>query len=131
MRGAVTARSVFTAAQRGDDRARQAVADAALLVAKAICAVITVADPGLVVLGGGVGQATGFLEEVSAHVRRLAPVQPELRVSALGEHAVVDGCLAAGHDRMWQSVIAALAPAAAPAQRAATPPQRTAARASQ
>jgi predicted NBD/HSP70 family sugar kinase len=110
MRGAVTARSVFIAAQRGDERAKEAVAGAALLVAKAICAVITVADPGLIVLGGGVGQATGFLDAVSAHVRRLAPVQPELRVSALGEHAVVDGCLAAGHDRLWESATAALAP---------------------
>jgi hypothetical protein len=39
----------------------------------------------------------------------MAPVLPELRVSALGTDAVVDGCLAAGLDRAWQIVTARLA----------------------
>jgi predicted NBD/HSP70 family sugar kinase len=108
MRGPVSARAVFAAAAKGDERARTVVADEALLVAKAITAVVAVADPELVVLGGGVGQAEGFLDLVAAQVRPLAPVLPELRVSALGTAAVVDGCLAAGLDRAWQIVTAAL-----------------------
>jgi predicted NBD/HSP70 family sugar kinase len=104
LRGPVSARAVFAAADRGDERARQVVADEALLVAKAITAVVAVVDPELIVLGGGVGQAEGFLPAVAAQVRRLAPVLPELRVSALGTAAVVDGCLAAGLDRAWQLV---------------------------
>jgi hypothetical protein len=36
-------------------------------------------------------------------------VLPELRVSALGTDAVVDGCLAAGLDQAWQIVTARLA----------------------
>ena len=64
------------------------------------------ADPNLVVLGGGIGQATGFLDAVRRELRHLAPVQPELRVSALGPDAVVDGCLAAGLDRAWELVTA-------------------------
>ena len=75
-------------------------------VAKAICAVVTVADPDLVILGGGIGQAAGFLDAVRRELRHLAPVQPELRVSALGPDAVVDGCLAAGLDRAWELVTA-------------------------
>jgi predicted NBD/HSP70 family sugar kinase len=104
MRGPVSARAVFAAADRGDERAREVVAAEALLVAKAITAVVAVADPELIVLGGGVGQASGFLDAVSSEVVRLAPVVPELRVSALGTAAVVDGCLASGLDRAWQIV---------------------------
>jgi predicted NBD/HSP70 family sugar kinase len=102
MRGPVSARHVFAAADRGNARAAQVVADEARLVAKAICAVVTVADPDLVVLGGGIGRHTGFVDAVGRELRQLAPVQPELRVSALGPDAVVDGCLAAGLDRAWE-----------------------------
>jgi predicted NBD/HSP70 family sugar kinase len=111
LRGSVTARSVFAAADRGDPRAGKVVADEALLVARALCTVVAVADPELIVLGGGIGQADGFLAAVAREVRRLAPVLPELRVSALGTDAVVDGCLAAGLDRAWQIVTVGLAPA--------------------
>jgi predicted NBD/HSP70 family sugar kinase len=106
MRGSVSARHVFAAASRGDQRAVEVVAEEAVLVARAVCAVVTVVDPELIVLGGGVGQAAGFVDAVERELRRLAPVLPELRVSALGEDAVVDGCLAAGIDRTWDLVTA-------------------------
>jgi predicted NBD/HSP70 family sugar kinase len=113
MHGSITARDVFLAAEKGDDLAARVVADEAVLVAKAICAIVTVIDPELVVLGGGVSQATGFLDAVGTELRRIAPVLPALRVSALGVDAVVDGCLAAGIDRVWGIVSAA--PSAGPA----------------
>jgi predicted NBD/HSP70 family sugar kinase len=109
LRGRLTARSVFAAAETGDPRAGTVVATEAQLIARALCTVVAVADPELVVLGGGVGQAAGFLAAVAREVRRMAPVLPELRVSALGTDAVVDGCLAAGLDRAWQIVTARLA----------------------
>ena len=56
------------------------------------------------------GQADGFLTAVAREVRLRAPILPELRVSALGTNAVVDGCLAAGLDRAWQIVTAGLTP---------------------
>ena len=87
------------------------VAEEALLVAKVLCTVVTVVDPALVVLGGGIGQAPGFAEAVTRELRRLAPVMPEVRVSALGTHAVVDGCLAAGTELAWQQLTAPLAAA--------------------
>ena len=58
----------------GDERAAAVVADEAELVARAVCAIITVVDPELVVLGGGIGQAPGFAAAVAAQLRTLAPV---------------------------------------------------------
>jgi predicted NBD/HSP70 family sugar kinase len=108
--GPVTARYVFDAAEKGDERAARVVAEEALLVARAICAVVAVIDPDLVVLGGGVGQAAGFLGAVARELRAIAPVLPDLRVSALGADAVVDGCLTAGMDRVWDIVTDTSAP---------------------
>jgi predicted NBD/HSP70 family sugar kinase len=108
MRGSVSARRVFEAAAAGDERAAAVVADEAALVARAVCAIVTVVDPELVVLGGGIGQAPGFAAAVAAELRKLAPVMPEVRVSALGTEAVVDGCLASGAELAWQRLTALL-----------------------
>jgi predicted NBD/HSP70 family sugar kinase len=105
MRGPVSALRVFEAAARGDERAAAVVAAEARLVAKAISAVVTVVDPELVVLGGGIGQAPGFAAAVTAELRGLAPVLPEVRVSALGTDAVIDGCLASGAELAWTRLI--------------------------
>ena len=45
------------------------VAEEARLVACAICCVIAVADPQLIVLGGGIGQAPGFAATVTRSLR--------------------------------------------------------------
>lgn len=108
MRGQVSARRVFTAAAKGDERATAVVAEEARLVARVLCAVVTVIDPPLIVLGGGIGQAPGFAGEVTAELRQLAPVMPDVSVSALGTEAVVDGCLAAGTDLAWAQLTAAV-----------------------
>src|SRR5216683_3173553 len=114
MRGAVSARRVFAAAAGGDERAAAVVAEEALLVARVLCSVVTIVDPALVVLGGGIGQAPGFAEAVTRELRQLAPVMPEVRVSALGTDAVVDGCLAAGAEIAWRQLTATLPAAAGP-----------------
>ena len=113
LRGSVSARRVFAAAAAGDERAAAVVAGEARLLAKAISAVVTVVDPDLVVLGGGIGQAPGFAAAVTAGLREFAPVMPEVRVSALGTDAVVDGCLASGAELAW-SRLTALLPAPQP-----------------
>jgi predicted NBD/HSP70 family sugar kinase len=113
IRGQVTARKVFDAAARGDARASAVVAEEARLVAKAICVVITVVDPELIVLGGGIGQAPGFADAVSGALQSLAPARPAVRVSALGSDAVVDGCLAAGSDLAWNQLMTTLPTGAA------------------
>ncbi len=101
MRGQVSARRVFMAAAKGDERAAAVVADEARLLARVLCTVVTIADPELIVLGGGIGQAPGFADAVTGELRSLAPVMPEVRVSALGTEAVVDGCLAAAAELAW------------------------------
>jgi predicted NBD/HSP70 family sugar kinase len=108
MRGPVSARRVFEASARGDTRASAVVAEEARLVASAICCVVAVADPQLIVLGGGIGQAPGFAEAVTQSLRAVAPVLPEVKVSALGTDAVVDGCLAEGTGLAWRQLTSTL-----------------------
>jgi predicted NBD/HSP70 family sugar kinase len=114
MRGSLSARRVFEAAAAGDERAAAVVAGEAELVARAVCAIITVVDPELVVFGGGIGQAPGFAAAVTTELARLAPVMPEVRVSALGTDAVVDGCLASGAELAWRQLTALLPSSLAP-----------------
>jgi predicted NBD/HSP70 family sugar kinase len=110
VRGASTAEKVFAAAARGDAVAAGIVAEEAMLVAKAVCTVITVVDPELIVLGGGIGQAPGFLEAVVDQLRRLAPVLPDVKASVLGTETVVAGCIAAGLDQAWQHLVGQISP---------------------
>src|SRR4051812_26288465 len=100
-----SARSVFAAAAAGDERAREIVSGEAALVARALGAIVAVIDPELIVLGGGIGRAPGFAEKVRTRLAELSPVVPEVRPSALGEDAVVDGCLAVGGDQLWERVL--------------------------
>ena len=108
MRGQVSARRVFEAAAAGDERAAAVVAGEAELVARVLCCVVTIVNPGLIVLGGGVGQAPGFAAAVTRELERIAPVMPEVRVSALGSDVVVHGCLAAGAELAWKQLTASL-----------------------
>jgi predicted NBD/HSP70 family sugar kinase len=106
MRGSLSARRVFEAAADGDERAAGVVAAEAELVATAVCAIVTVIDPELVVLGGGLGSAPGFAGLVGEALRKYAPAMPEVRTTALGTDAVVDGCLASGAELAWQRLTA-------------------------
>ncbi len=100
-----SARSVFAAAAAGDERAQEVVAEQASIVARALASIVAVVDPELIVLGGGIGRAAGFAEEVGAALARLSPVVPDVLPSALGENAVVDGCLAVGGDQLWERIL--------------------------
>jgi predicted NBD/HSP70 family sugar kinase len=95
----------FADAALGDPVAQAIVREEATLIAKALTSIIAVIDPDLIVLGGGVGRAPGFAAEVGIALEMLAPVVPEIRVSALGDDAVVEGCLAAGMERAWHRVL--------------------------
>jgi predicted NBD/HSP70 family sugar kinase len=96
---------VFAAAETGDRIAREIVAHEAAIVARALAAIVAVVDPELLVLGGGIGRAPGFAEQVHARLAQISPIVPEVRPSALGEDAVVDGCLAVGGDRLWDRIL--------------------------
>jgi predicted NBD/HSP70 family sugar kinase len=106
--GLATPQAVFEAAAAGDERAAAVMSDEARLVAAAICCVIAVVDPSLIVLGGGIGQAPGFAEAVTRALEEIAPVLPDVKVSALGTDVVVDGCLAEATAMAWTQLIASL-----------------------
>jgi predicted NBD/HSP70 family sugar kinase len=108
-----SARSVFAAAAAGDEAAARVVAAEAEAVAMALASIVAVVDPELIVLGGGIGTAPGFAAAVGEQLALLAPVVPEVRPSALGEDAVVDGCLAVGSEQLWERVLETRAAAAA------------------
>jgi predicted NBD/HSP70 family sugar kinase len=77
--------------------ARRVVEEVARRIAANIAPIAAVADPALVVLGGGLG-ANGDL--LLTPVRRLLaewiPYPPRVEISSLGEAAVLMGALAVG-----------------------------------
>jgi len=114
--GRLSARRVFAQAAAGDERARRVVAREAALVARALASVVSIVDPELIVLGGGIGSADGFAATVGEQLAALAPFVPEVRVSALGEGAVVQGCLATARDLAWTRILRSRAEAAGAAR---------------
>jgi predicted NBD/HSP70 family sugar kinase len=101
MGGRLTAKRIFQNAADGDEKAIAVVRDEVRIVARAIADATSVVDPALVVLGGGIGSAPGFADAVTAQLETLLPFVPEVRVSALGLDAIVQGGLAAGTEVAW------------------------------
>lgn len=91
------ARAIFAAARRGDPLGRTVVDEVARRIAAHITPIAAVADPALVVLGGGLGTNGDLL---LTPVRRLLaawiPYPPRVEISSLGEAAVLMGALAVG-----------------------------------
>jgi predicted NBD/HSP70 family sugar kinase len=102
----LTAKKVFGSARRGDRRAKRTVADEARWIALAIAAVVSVVDPELVILGGGIG-ANGdlLLEPIEQELATISPFRPRIEVSALREDATLNGAvwmaLQAAQDRLF------------------------------
>jgi predicted NBD/HSP70 family sugar kinase len=110
MTSAKTAEDVFEAARAGNAAAVRAVEVEADHIARAVAAIIAMLDPGLIVLGGGVGSnADVLLEPVQQRLSELlALAPPPIEMSALGRENVVLGALAAGLDRARDAVLAQL-----------------------
>lgn len=91
------ARDLFTAARRGDELARTIVERIARRIAAHIAPIAAVADPALIVLGGGLGMNGDLLlEPVRALLREWLPYPPRVEISSLGESAVLMGAVATG-----------------------------------
>jgi predicted NBD/HSP70 family sugar kinase len=105
---AISAEQVFDAARSGDHAARRVVRDEAGHLARALAAVIAVLDPGLIVIGGGVGGNADLLLEPTQRLlgELLALSPPPIEMSVLGRDAVILGGLAAGLDRARDDVLA-------------------------
>ena len=80
------------AAASGNEAARRIVDRHGRDIGQAVVAVMSVLDPGLVVLGGGVGQNQLLLPEVRKTVSQLA-WPTEITVGALGDYATVQGAV--------------------------------------
>jgi predicted NBD/HSP70 family sugar kinase/predicted transcriptional regulator len=91
------ARDIFTAARRGDGLANTIVDRVARRIAAHIAPIAAVADPALVVLGGGIGMNGDLLlEPVRALLKEWLPYPPRIEISSLGESAVLMGAVATG-----------------------------------
>jgi predicted NBD/HSP70 family sugar kinase len=102
-----TAEEVVDLAREGNRSAQAVVHEEAVLIGRGVAAVTAVVDPGLVVLGGGLGRGAGDLlaPVIADTLRSLSPATPAVVTSALGEDVVLRGALAASlldaHDRVF------------------------------
>ncbi|MDH6625994.1 putative NBD/HSP70 family sugar kinase [Streptomyces sp. LBL] len=89
----------------GADRFLDVLADR---VALGVAAVISVLDPGCVVLAGEIGRAGGdvLARRVQDRLARLSPLPTEVRPSALGGGAVLRGALLTARDRAQDELFA-------------------------
>jgi predicted NBD/HSP70 family sugar kinase len=92
--GAVSARTVFAAAERGDAAAAAIVAELTARLGRGVANVATVLDPDLVVLGGGIANAgAALLEPVERTVRAAVPFPPRIVLSELGDDGAALGAV--------------------------------------
>jgi predicted NBD/HSP70 family sugar kinase len=103
-----SAERVFAAARAGEVAAVRAVRIEADHLARALTAIVSVLDPSLIVLGGGVGGNVDLLlEPTQARLGELMGLTPPpIRGSALGRDNVVLGGLAAGLQVARDAVLA-------------------------
>jgi N-acetylmannosamine-6-phosphate 2-epimerase / N-acetylmannosamine kinase len=85
-------RAVFEAAANGEEWAAVIIDAVARRFARLCCDLQLAIDPARIVIGGGVGLATGFMDRVKAEITALAPsAMPELRAAKLGASAGIIG----------------------------------------
>ena len=92
------AQFVFQAFQRGDRRARAVLERAFTILGVCVADLVSVLDPDLVVLGGGLakGAPAFLLETVERVLHRVHPdIAPPVRLSTLGDRAQVYGAILA------------------------------------
>lgn len=85
--------AIFDAANDGDQAAAHAVEVAAAAMAMAVSHLMAIADPQMIVFGGGVGANPIFLEAVQRRLSTLAAVPPKLSASTLGGRAAFSGAV--------------------------------------
>ena len=93
----VTAETVAAAARRKDPLALEVVADCACYLAMGVANIVSMLNPEVVILGGGLFQAADiFLDPVRREFRKwaqpLAAENVRIEISALGEDAGLYGC---------------------------------------
>ncbi|MGF6753560.1 ROK family protein [Paraburkholderia sp. GAS42] len=98
---AASAEDVFVAADAGDRRALECVAEEARQLAWGLASIVPILDPALIVLGGGIGRnGTLLLPAIREYLAEwlLIPL-PEFAISATGTDGVLLGAIELGLDR--------------------------------
>lgn len=101
--------AIFDAVSRGEPVATAVVRAVAQDVALGIAAAVAVLDPGLVILGGGIGSEAVLADEVVAAVPRVTPLGTRVEVSRLGHRASLVGAVAVGLRAAHESLFVATA----------------------
>ena len=106
--GAVTAAVADAAA--GGDRGREFLDELASRVALGVAAISVVLDPGLVVLGGGIGLAGGdaLAGRVAAEVGRICPATPRVVPTMMTSGPVLRGAMLAAVDAARSELLASV-----------------------
>lgn len=87
-------RQIFDRAEAGEATAQAVVRQATRNIALGVASVIALLDPGVVVVGGGIGARPGFAEAVGKLTVKLLPTACDVVASALGDRAGVVGAVA-------------------------------------
>jgi len=99
------AAEIFSAAEAGDENMQVLVRTHAQEVGEMAAAVVAILDPGLLVLGGGVGQNPLLVDSVRETIRRLT-WETEIRSGALGSDATIKGAAQLAADAALADVLA-------------------------
>ena len=99
-------------AGEGGTRAEAFLDELAGRVALGVAAICVVLDPGLVVLGGGVGRAGGteLARRVAAEVGRICPATPQVVPTKLTSGPVLRGAILAAVDEVRRELLASVGP---------------------
>jgi predicted NBD/HSP70 family sugar kinase len=89
-----SAQEVFDLAATGNQTARSVVDHVASRLGTAIATVCAILDPGLVVLGGGIGASPLLLPSVRGSAASLVPITARIETSLMGERAALQGAIA-------------------------------------
>ncbi|WP_421724686.1 ROK family protein [Bauldia sp.] len=97
-RSVAEARAVFAAARDGAAWADAIIEESARRVSRLCAAIQLTFDTDLIVVGGGIGLAPGYLDRVTKQLEAIPPdLRPELRPAQLGAHAGVVGAADLAH----------------------------------
>jgi predicted NBD/HSP70 family sugar kinase len=100
MKGATSAKRVFSAARAGDETALAAVEAEANRLAVVVGTVAAIVDPEFVLLGGGIGGNIDLLRPpLERRLAELTPLAPPVAEGELGQDAIVLGAVASALDR--------------------------------
>ena len=108
---AAAVRAAVAAADMGDERGMAFLGELAGRVATGVASVCVVLDPGLVVLGGEIGQAGGvaLAERVAAEVSRICPARPRIVPTGVTGGPVLRGAILAAVDQARKELLASVA----------------------